>query len=459
MIFKRSYLIILLFFSINGYSQNWQSLNGGANNQALCIYGDTTNNILYAAGYFTSVGGIPANYIAKWDGTTWSSMGSGLYGWGFGHHSFTEYKGKIVSALNTFSPSKQHISSWSGTQWDSIGSNFSSGGIEGVITLNKELYSFGAFDIVNSIHYNGIAKFDTISNTWVSIGFPYTMPTTSAIIRCLQMYHGQLYAGGVFKDSTGVIANIARYNGSYWSIVGQGITGSMDDVFAMGVYQNELYVAGAFTVNDGNPWNNIARWNDTTWNDVGGGLTSFGQINSLLVLNNKLYAGGAYDAIGGIPAASIASWDGANWCGLGNVTTSGTSCLAAINHDLFLNCATVWDTVTVNYIAQWIGGSYVDTCGFAITGINEVRKMNSTLSVYPNPATNQISIEFDLIETKNTSIEIKNVLGQTVKTTPNSSFQKGTNKIEMDVSEFSQGIYFVQLQSGNKIINQKFIKQ
>ncbi|MGZ4057078.1 MAG: T9SS type A sorting domain-containing protein [Bacteroidia bacterium] len=79
--------------------------------------------------------------------------------------------------------------------------------------------------------------------------------------------------------------------------------------------------------------------------------------------------------------------------------------------------------------------------------------------MYPNPATNQISLEFDLPETKNSLIEIKNVLGQTVKSISNIAFQKGANKIEIDVSEFSNGVYFVQLQNNNQIINQKFIKQ
>ena len=33
---------------------------------------------LYAGGSFTTAGGGSANYIAKWDGTAWSALGSGL---------------------------------------------------------------------------------------------------------------------------------------------------------------------------------------------------------------------------------------------------------------------------------------------------------------------------------------------------------------------------------------------
>ena len=32
---------------------------------------------LYAGGSFSTAGGVPANFIAKWDGSTWSALGSG----------------------------------------------------------------------------------------------------------------------------------------------------------------------------------------------------------------------------------------------------------------------------------------------------------------------------------------------------------------------------------------------
>src|SRR5947207_797535 len=41
---------------------------------ALAVSGDD----LYAGGYFTNAGAVPANSIAKWDGSTWSALGSGM---------------------------------------------------------------------------------------------------------------------------------------------------------------------------------------------------------------------------------------------------------------------------------------------------------------------------------------------------------------------------------------------
>ena len=44
--------------------------------QALAVSGNT----LYAGGSFTNAGGVSANYIAQWNGSNWSPLGSGTDG-------------------------------------------------------------------------------------------------------------------------------------------------------------------------------------------------------------------------------------------------------------------------------------------------------------------------------------------------------------------------------------------
>jgi len=45
----------------------------GGSVEALTVY----NNTLIAGGTFTTAGDVEANYIAAWDGFTWSALGSG----------------------------------------------------------------------------------------------------------------------------------------------------------------------------------------------------------------------------------------------------------------------------------------------------------------------------------------------------------------------------------------------
>lgn len=456
---KFCYILLVVFSIQNCSSQNWASLNGGANNEFASIFGDTTNNVLYCSGAFDTINGKYFGHIAKWNGTGWDSLAHGVFGATAGSHAFDIYNGDLIFKGTIFHPWHIQIARWNGTTWDSIGSNFKDGFL-GIKVLNNELYAYGIFDIINGIYYNSIAKWN--GTDWVSVGFPYKLNTGDPIISCLAMYNNELYAGGIFTDSSGItVCNIAKYNGTYWSIVGGGIHGSMDNVNDLEVFQNELYIAGQFKINSGNISNGILKWDGNTLKEVGGGITSNynATIYDLMVLNNKLYAVGTFDSIGGISANYFASWDGINWCGYGNSwNTSTSSCLATINHDLYLTAGPVWDTVTVNNIAKWIGGNYIDTCGHLNVGINEFASNHSELNIYPNPSTYQINIEFDLTENKNTSIEIKNILGQTVKKI-DSGFSVGNNKIEINVSELSGGVYFIQVQNNNNIIGKKFIRQ
>src|SRR5438067_11674538 len=58
---------------------NWISMGGipGANGPVYAVAVDGSGN-LYIGGSFTAVGDVVANRIAKWDGTNWSALGSGM---------------------------------------------------------------------------------------------------------------------------------------------------------------------------------------------------------------------------------------------------------------------------------------------------------------------------------------------------------------------------------------------
>jgi len=94
-----------------------------------------------------------------------------------------------------------------------------------------------------------------------------------------------------------------------------------------------------------------------------------------------------------------------------------------------------------------------------IIGVEEIDRQMGALTVYPNPAASLLTLEFTLPEAKSTSIEICNILGKAVKTIPAGSCIKGNNKIEMNVSDLSNGMYFVRVKNDNKVYSRKFIKQ
>ena len=84
---------------------------------------------------------------------------------------------------------------------------------------------------------------------------------------------------------------------------------------------------------------------------------------------------------------------------------------------------------------------------------------NFNFKLYPNPVNDKITVQFELIERADVSVEIKNVLGQTVTTNSIDTFEKGKNQIEVDLSGLSPGLYLIQLHSGNKSSSRKIIKE
>jgi len=61
----------------------WSALgspSNGVNGQVLALAVDTNRNILYVGGTFSTAGGVAASNIAKWNGNSWTNLGSGMNG-------------------------------------------------------------------------------------------------------------------------------------------------------------------------------------------------------------------------------------------------------------------------------------------------------------------------------------------------------------------------------------------
>ena len=52
-------------------------MDGGANMWVM-DFAMADDGTLYASGYFTEIGGVPANRVARWDDDHWSALGTGL---------------------------------------------------------------------------------------------------------------------------------------------------------------------------------------------------------------------------------------------------------------------------------------------------------------------------------------------------------------------------------------------
>ncbi len=92
-------------------------------------------------------------------------------------------------------------------------------------------------------------------------------------------------------------------------------------------------------------------------------------------------------------------------------------------------------------------------------GIKESRPEMSTLKSYPNPVTNQVTVEFILKQKLEASVSIINAKGEIVFEIPNENFNRGKNRINLDLKKagLSKGIYFIKLNSGNQSMVSKIV--
>jgi len=207
---------------------------------------------LYAGGVFTVAGGTDANHIARWNGNSWNALGSGIDMWndrnGGAVYSLAEDgSGNLFvgGAFNTAGGvAADNIARWDGNTWSALGSGINN--VVYALTLNDSgtLYAGGSFTIAGGTAANAIAQWD--GSTWSALG-----SGTNGTIRALAINgSGNLYAGGNFSITDMIGSNnICQWDGSAWDILGSGTNANVLALAADGA--NNLCAGGEFTIAGG----------------------------------------------------------------------------------------------------------------------------------------------------------------------------------------------------------------
>lgn len=274
------------------------------------------NNVLVAGGSFTTAGGVSVNNIARWDGTSWHPLGSGSP---YEVLALTVFDGDLIASPAWVLPSR-----WDGASWEILGSVGSCGvigqsqSVLAVFPFNGELVAAGQFcwQVGGAIITN-LARWD--GSQWLAVmgalgSIGYSNPYASN----LAIYKGELVVGGAFGHlDGGLVYNIARWDGSRWGALGNGIFGqSGDAVHAWEPYNGGLVAGGEFEDAAGAHVRNIALWDGSTWRPLGGGIS--GPVYVMTIYDGDLIAGGEFDSAGDTMARNIARWDGMVWHPLGD---------------------------------------------------------------------------------------------------------------------------------------------
>jgi hypothetical protein len=268
------------------------------------------NGDVYITGKFTTVDGVAATNVAKYNYSTgtWSALGTGVDNDGLHVQAAPNGDVYVGGYFHTAGGvPAYHIARWDGSSWHSVGAQAG---------LNDDVYTIA------------ISKDGT-----------------------------KLYVGGKFTDDFGESADgllrIAEYTVSTnaFTAMGDGLNGAVREVIISP--SNYIYICGDFTLSGIATMNYVSRWNGSAWEQLGTGLSGGIAYSMDISEKGEVLVVGAFTSAGGISARSVAMWNGSTW----------------VNLDVFINIATTPTPFAVNFNGDDIivgGGSF---SGFVNTSI------------------------------------------------------------------------------------------
>ena len=436
---KITFISLITCLCLIGQSQvfNFNSMNAMRSNDYISSACADSSGNMYACGGFSLINGIRYWGVAKWNGTQWDSLGGGFRvpgqttGTCPGAITMAFYKNHVyVGGCMNYADGKpiKYVAKWNGTQWDSLPQSQNSC-ITQMTVINSKLYFIGYSTII-------IWDGNTLS--------PIPLSPLIYDIKTVAEYKGELYVGCT-SITTGE-GELMKFNGTTWSVVGQGIKGNFTWINALKVFNNELYIGGYFFKGSGNAGSYLMKWDSTNYQEVINGIN--GQVVDLSEVPDGLIATGCFtnpykivlkisnnggicgydDLFDNCVRSSVYSNNKLYFYG-GFTTVNGDSAMGYINN--------------VNYTTQ------TDTCMAFVNGIEETNDIK--IKIYPNPTTSIINIVDENNLLQNANVQIQNYLGQLVFTSPFTS--------QINLHYLSAGMYFLTIEDKSIKKTVKIIKE
>ncbi len=128
--------------------------------------------------------------------------------------------------------------------------------------------------------------------------------------------------------------------------------------------------------------------------------------------------------------------------------------IALVQH---FNAADKYDREIMNAIE--FGLNDADSTGVnQPSAIAQIAPSINAIRLYPNPAQNFVSVEYAIGRETNFSIDVTNIVGQSVTTFAAATLTEGSYKTQINTADYSNGIYFVTLRENGKPVQTiKFI--
>lgn len=348
--------------------------------EAMAVFDSGAGPELYVGGRFDSIGGVAALNVARWNGSTWSPLGS-------------SGPDAVVTTLKVLDAGQgarlfvgcEQLASIQGlytslATWDGFGWNLHAAALDGGV-YDVELFDSGAGPEVyaagQQLTWGGVFASVMVES---GVGWSRVGGAQTGVVRGLEVFDAgagpELYACGGFAQlgSTSALG-IGKWNGSQWSALGAGL--SFVDARTLALHDDggglALYVGGTFASADGVVVNNLARWNGSQFSALGSTPGVRGRWDhylapAVLALTEyddgsgvALIAGGRFTFAGDSTARNVAKWDGQDWSSLGSGAGLDDTVRALVARGANLVAGGDFDSAGIEparRIAEWNGSSW-----------------------------------------------------------------------------------------------------
>ncbi|MCH7549158.1 MAG: T9SS type A sorting domain-containing protein, partial [Candidatus Krumholzibacteriota bacterium] len=390
-------------------------------------------------GSFTTAGGSPAFRVARWDGSSWSALGTGV-----------------------------------------------TGDVRAIAISGSDVYVGGSFTAAGGSPALRVARWD--GSSWFALG-----GGLSETVNAIAIDGSSVYVGGAFTTAGGSGAfRIARWNGSSWSVLGSGTSGTVN---AIAVDGSELYVGGEFTTAGGLAAARIARWDGSNWSSLGSGTT--GIVRAVDAIGGDVHVGGDFTVAGTNPSFYFGRY---NPVIVSILITSFRAELDVSGVKLWWDIFADEDVEEFRIYRREEGGvsyerinardrippdarTYIDTSiefgktyqyilGVARPDGSEVRSLavdvktaSHALSLaqnYPNPFNPSTTISFTLPGATHVNLVVVDAQGKIVTTLMDGTLVAGPQEVQWNGRDargnaVSSGVYFYRLQAGKRVQTRKMV--
>jgi hypothetical protein len=204
--------------------------------------------------------------------------------------------------------------------------------VHALAVSGNDLHVGGSFSEAGGVVANAIARFDTVSQTWNSLGSGAANGVVNSLVT-VAVSGNDVYVGGIFTEAGGALANyVARFDTvtQTWTSLGSGADNGVNSyVQVLAVFDGNVYVGGSFTQAGGAEANRVARFDTVTqtWSSLGIGLANGvnGSVSELAVSGSDMYVGGVFTQAGQAKANRVARFNTVtqSWSALGSGAANG----------------------------------------------------------------------------------------------------------------------------------------